>query len=598
MRKSILALSLMLLPLLLASPAKAMDSVKGWCEEGNRPVVTSGLNSTTRVQASHPSCTVTVYIHGGGLATIYSDNNLTHLANPFTAQAGGRWQAYSADGRYDVTMSSAGFTQTVTYSDIILCDPFVSGSACGGGGGGGGADHNLLSLTHLDTVPFSPPVRGDLVTAQNLISPSGVTPAWSRLALGTSGQVLLSSGLDALWGNITAGSGITINNGGTTITISSSSSGGTAFYSCEIIIGADNAPVPLVDGDVAPQGRQCFTSADSTIVEVDVAANAGTPSVVVDQITPAGAKTNLLSSALSTAASGGVACSNVGGTLGIDGVTTCSATLQNTSILAGRYVETTTATAGGTAKRVSVTIVRQLNGTGTTNGTITAGTSGQLAYYTGAGTTLGGLPSSNVSGVQGNGSKVQLSTGSTTSGNCAKFDANGNTVDFGNVCGAASGVSGQTASVALNTQAGTSSSWQDFTVYMKIPNYTLIAFPASFKAKWYVVSNTCAADGIKILTTTPANTTVTSSTTVTVGSSATPTFSAGFTDSDTIALALDASHDFYVATHFSNAAGNASCTVPVSNVTGGGFIAGNHLADATIPALTTSAVFGTGVFVP
>src|SRR5580765_4461981 len=127
-------LILLLFLLGLSATASARDSVKGWCEEGNRPVVTSGLNSTTRVQASHPSCTVTVYIHGGGLATIYADNNLTPLANPFTAQSGGRWQAYSADGRYDVTMSSAGFSQTVTYSDIILCDPFAVGSTCNNGG--------------------------------------------------------------------------------------------------------------------------------------------------------------------------------------------------------------------------------------------------------------------------------------------------------------------------------------------------------------------------------------------------------------------------------------------------------------------------------
>jgi len=220
---------LILLLLLLGSAglASARDSVKGWCEEGNRPVVTSGLNSTTRVQASHPSCTVTVYVHGGGLATIYADNNNTPLANPFTAQSGGRWQAYADDGRYDVTMSSAGFSQTVTYSDIILCDPFVPGGVCAAGTGGGGGPHNLLSTTHLDTIPFSPPVRGDLITAQNLTSPTGVTPAWARLPLGTAGQVVISDGTDALWGNITAGTNITINQSGSTLTINSTGGGGS-----------------------------------------------------------------------------------------------------------------------------------------------------------------------------------------------------------------------------------------------------------------------------------------------------------------------------------------------------------------------------------
>ncbi len=41
--------------------------------------------------------------------------------------------------------------------------------------------------------------------------------------------------------------------------------------------------------------------------------------------------------------------------------------------------------------------------------------------------------------VQGNGTKVQLSTGTTTTNNCAKFDANGNVVDAGAACGTGNG---------------------------------------------------------------------------------------------------------------------------------------------------------------
>jgi len=206
-----------------ATLASANDSARGWCEEGNRPVVTSGLTSTTRVQASHPSCIITVVVHGGALATIYSDNNLTPLANPFTSQSDGQWQFYAANGRYDVTMSSAGFSQTITYSDILLCDPFTVGSTCNNGGQTAGS--NLLSTTHLDTVPFSPPVEGDIITAQSTASPTGVTPAWSRLPLGTLGQVLYSSGTDAIWASLTAGSGITITptTNQTTISLSNTS---------------------------------------------------------------------------------------------------------------------------------------------------------------------------------------------------------------------------------------------------------------------------------------------------------------------------------------------------------------------------------------
>jgi len=266
-------LLLVLLTIIFPCISLAKDSVKGWCEEGNRPVTTSGLNSTTRVQASHPSCTVTIYVHGGGLATIFADNNGTPLANPFTAQSGGRWQAYSANGRYDVVMSSAGFSQTVTYSDIILCDPFEAGSTCNNGGAT--QAHNLLSTTHLDTVPFSPPVEGDIITAQTTASPTGVTPAWARLALGTNGQVLTSNGTDAVWSPLPASSGsITINN--STCTIGSSCNSG--HHGLEFTIY--NGGTALTSGTtVASYALMATIPFACTINRYSLAADQGTATV-------------------------------------------------------------------------------------------------------------------------------------------------------------------------------------------------------------------------------------------------------------------------------------------------------------------------------
>jgi hypothetical protein len=118
--------------------ARANQSYSGWCEEGNQPILTSGLTSLTLAQVSHPLCQVYVYVHGGGLATIYSDNIGTVLSNPFTAQTDGQYIFYAANGRYDVTMQGAGFTQPITYSDILLCDLATPSGFCSGGGGGGG----------------------------------------------------------------------------------------------------------------------------------------------------------------------------------------------------------------------------------------------------------------------------------------------------------------------------------------------------------------------------------------------------------------------------------------------------------------------------
>jgi hypothetical protein len=54
-------------------------------------------------------------------------------------------------------------------------------------------------------------------------------------------------------------------------------------------------------------------------------------------------------------------------------------------------------------------------------------------------TNVTGLPPAAVTSGQGNGAKFQLSTGTTTTNDCVKFDANGNTVDAGAACGSGGG---------------------------------------------------------------------------------------------------------------------------------------------------------------
>jgi hypothetical protein len=134
----------------------------------------------------------------------------------------------------------------------------------------------------------------------------------------------------------------------------------TLRRTCAILIGADNASAALGNTDIAPQGRQCFVPYAATVVEIEVAGDAGTPNVVVAK-NHAGSLTDLLSGALATASAGAIACSNTGGSTGLDGATTCSSTLQNTSLAAGDYIETHSATAGGTAKRMSIFVTYTVN---------------------------------------------------------------------------------------------------------------------------------------------------------------------------------------------------------------------------------------------
>lgn len=126
---------------------------------------------------------------------------------------------------------------------------------------------------------------------------------------------------------------------------------------CDIGIG-DTSGSTLTNSQLGPQKRGCFIPAASTVVEIDVSADAGTPSVIVGR-NVAGTQANLLT-ALSTASSGGIACSNTGGTTGIDGATTCTNTLTNTAIAAGAYLELVSGTAS-TAKWMTVHIIYTIN---------------------------------------------------------------------------------------------------------------------------------------------------------------------------------------------------------------------------------------------
>lgn len=158
--------------------------------------------------------------------------------------------------------------------------------------------------------------------------------------------------------SLTAGFGIGITGTWPFNTIAQS--GTPLRRTCAIVVGSDDASSALVDTNLGPQGRLCFIPSNATVLEVEVAADAGTPNVIVAKH-HGSTITNLISSALATAASGGIACSNTGGTTGIDGATTCSGTLQNTSLSAGDYLELVSGTAGGTAKRMSIFITWTVN---------------------------------------------------------------------------------------------------------------------------------------------------------------------------------------------------------------------------------------------
>lgn len=137
-----------------------------------------------------------------------------------------------------------------------------------------------------------------------------------------------------------------------------------AYRVCHLSVGADNGAV-LVDADLGPQLKGCKVPYTATVVEIAIAADAGTPSVLVRRrrcttfaagVCTVESTANLLSSALAAGASNFDRCANTTGTTGLDGGTTCSSTLQNTGLLPGDWLELVSGTAGGTAKRLSISV--------------------------------------------------------------------------------------------------------------------------------------------------------------------------------------------------------------------------------------------------
>jgi hypothetical protein len=169
---------LFLIFILLSLPALAREKLQGWCQEGNKTVTTSGVVSTTLVQRSYPSCTVTVYNSGTlTLSTIYSDNVGTPKANPFTASAGGIWFFYAANGRFDVAFSGGGITTPFTLGDFLLADNTSvitsinsqTGPTITIATGTAGANFNITAAANVITlnIPDASAANRGLLTAAN-----------------------------------------------------------------------------------------------------------------------------------------------------------------------------------------------------------------------------------------------------------------------------------------------------------------------------------------------------------------------------------------------------------------------------------------------
>lgn len=105
----------------------ALGSLRGFVEQGGQTVTTDGRVSSTFVQRSFPSSTVTVFNAGTLVAaTIFSDSIGTPKANPFVADSDGEWDFWAASGSYDVQFSGQGITSPFTLFGFFIPDPAIT----------------------------------------------------------------------------------------------------------------------------------------------------------------------------------------------------------------------------------------------------------------------------------------------------------------------------------------------------------------------------------------------------------------------------------------------------------------------------------------
>lgn len=195
----------------------------------------------------------------------------------------------------------------------------------------------------------------------------------------------------------------------------------------------------------------------------------------------------------------------------------------------------------------------------------------------------------------GNTTQFATVTGSLPTGDVAVFDSSGNIIDGGVFPSTGyGGLLSNSAFTPINAQNSSNSNWQNYSILTKISGIALTQYPTT--GTWSIVIRFTAGSPVignmVILRTLLESTTVIDSTAVTIGGSSSPTLSSpGVVTTDSIALSLDNTHDYWFVIFFSNVSANSSVSVACSgpeNLTNG-YVSGDATGDTTIPSLSASS---------
>lgn len=191
-----------------------------------------------------------------------------------------------------------------------------------------------------------------------------------------------------------------------------------------------------------PVGGGGACSATETNVDIDSSAVSTVSNMYVQLSTALGVGNSVVVTWRKNASSQTVTCTISGAV-----ATSCNDTTHSFAVAQSDLLDYQLVFSGTIIITPTITIMSQF-------GTVNAGVTSVTAT---APITSSGGTTPNISATyQGNGSKVQASTGSTITNDCVKFDANGNTVDAGAPCSTAAGtVTSVTATAPLTSTGGT-----------------------------------------------------------------------------------------------------------------------------------------------